>query len=326
MGSNLTFTVDERAKAARLLSLLVRWANTADVDSAERRALNDADDFLKEPEQSQLDALANAGKKWAVTWQGKDRGKPEILVQASYAVLKDLCSLPSGGARLTEKDIQTILNAYFRSQKARDTDQKTFLGILEDHRRLDRYGRTRESPHFTLKVWSRKVAENIREMECLWETRYQEWVKQGLLSDARRRNSPVGEKSEPKTVFADDIADRSQTIDVTPKPLTTDSQLMRATLMPYPANPVLERPEMRNLRQCLTQTFTAARFELLIQDIGENLEVLSSRYKDHEERVFDAVRTLNGQGKIIALVRGAVASAPDSPCLQYWQAWLTNWE
>ncbi|MEM9808993.1 MAG: hypothetical protein AAF959_27375, partial [Cyanobacteria bacterium P01_D01_bin.56] len=167
MSSNRSFSPLQRDKAAHLLGLLVRWANYEALAQADYDESLGDDDFLTEEEGNQLKG------KGKLTWQGKDSRAPELTVQAEKKAIAELCSLPQRGIPLIEKDIQTILNDYFRD----------FLDILIDHRKLAADGKTRESPHFTLKLWSRSVEPNITQMQQLWDEKRKELEAKGGLSE-----------------------------------------------------------------------------------------------------------------------------------------------
>ncbi|WP_346294096.1 CHAT domain-containing protein [Sphaerothrix gracilis] len=95
-----------------------------------------------------------------------------------------------------------------------------------------------------------------------------------------------------------------------------------------PPTPLLPRSEWLRLYQDLMNAFedTDDFQKMLELYVGENFEALSSRYKPYDNRVLDTVKRLNGEGKSVALVSGAVQAKPQSPHLQYWRDWLNRLE
>ena len=127
----------------------------------------------------------------------------------------------------------------------------------------------------------------------------------------------------PERSSEQDAPELPETIDVTPRPPNSDAQIMKSKSS-IPRNPTLDHKMRAKLREDLRKTFSEDDFRMLLQDIGEDPGCLFSLEKPHEMRVYLAVQKLDGQGRIGALVHAAVQTAPDSPYLQNWRAWLNG--
>ena len=306
----LTCTDEERDKTIRLVSQLVRWANTKDDYQSDLNNLTDAD-FLTKQEVIQLETMAQRGTTGTVVWQGKDKSTPELLVKVSKrAFLEALCGLPG------RDDVRTHLNGYLRVQKARDTDQKTFLGILIDHRPLDNDGKTREPPDFTLKLWSRKVAINETELTQRWNEKRKEWIEKGWLSERRGMNT----QSETDHDLQDgESAPFSEppTIDFSLTPPSSGTLVFREP-MPNPQPPLhLNGQQMEELQLVLQKVFYRPKmFAMMLKlQLDENVENLASD-GTHSERIFDVIQAFNADDRAEDLLRGALMAKPNSPDLQ----------
>lgn len=164
---------------------------------------------------------------------------------------------------------------------------------------------------------------------------FEEWFERGAPRRSVQTQSASNDDKrsrEHDVMDYQDEAEASQTIDVNPPPSNVDSQIIPMMPMSFPTPPVLDKlGEYGWLRlyEDLLEVFDTAddfnkMLRLYVLDHPESPESVAALNRDHDVRVLEAVTKFNREGRIVALVSGAVQAKRQSPSMQHWRNWLTQ--
>ena len=134
-----------------------------------------ANEDIGEDAAPTLKRLGKQGLKAA--WSNWDSSEPELEIWCTAQLIQDLLVIAHPKGKLpTNTQIGYILNHYLG---------KDYLGILTHHLKP---GKGKTKRHFTLKLWSLELAENLRQFDQAWDASHPKVFK---VEDSERLSEEI---------------------------------------------------------------------------------------------------------------------------------------